>query len=169
MPLVKMEEQELLLKAKAREQDAWNLLVAKYRSKLFSYAYRLLGNYDDAEDTVQTVLLKAYEHLHDTSNELNLNAWLYRITHNESINRLKGRILPEPRPKPTGSTELQKTLEEELYKLPKSYKPSMILRFLQHLKYEEIAEALDLPINTVKTNIARGLKILKERVKVLEV
>lgn len=169
MPIVEMEEQELLLKAKAREESAWNMLVGRYRSKLISYAYRLLGNYDDAEDTVQTVLLKAYEHLHSTPHEINLNAWLYKITHNESINRLKGRILPSPRPKPSGNSELQKALEEELYKLPRAYKPSMILRFLQHLKYEEIAEALNVPINTVKTHIARGLKMLKERVKFLEV
>ena len=154
-------------------RKAFEAVVDKYQKPLFNVAFRLLENFNDAEDVTQAVFIKAFEKLHTYSSNYKLFSWLYRITVNESLNYLKAQrpgdalnenvVSKDGTPEKTYyENELHKNVKEALAKLTREYRIVIILKHFQELSYEEISQVLDIPTKTVKSRLFTARQQLKE-------
>jgi RNA polymerase sigma-70 factor (ECF subfamily) len=147
--------------------------LAAHRGELLVYAFRLSGDDDEAEDIVQTAFVKALQSARSGVEAQNARAWLYRIVHNEALTaRRRSRretaalvALPRPSAQPDPArARLLGQVERELGRLDEPYRSALRLRYLQHLKVDDVAEVLQLSVGTVKSQLARGLRLLTDRV-----
>jgi len=156
--------------------------VAQHQRRIFSFAYYLLHNREEAEDVTQEVLLRLFRNRRTVEPE-RMGAWLLRVTRNACYDLLRQRRtrnrhtaeideevaleLPDedtPSPeKQAGAAVFRHSLQEALRELPEPYRSVLILREIQGLKYHEIAETLEMPLNTVRVNLHRGRRKLRER------
>lgn len=144
---------------------------------LYSLAYRLCGNHQDAQDLVQEVLLRVRRGLR-SYRPGNLEAWLSRITTNtflDQVRRQKRRptvALPDDAERvlvgspgleaEMASRDLPDHLQELLLELPPDYRVAVVLKDVLSYSYEEIAEIVDVPVGTVRSRIHRGRGRLRE-------
>lgn len=158
-----------------KDKQAYEELVGRYEKKLLRYAKRLIGNEHDADDIVQDSFIKAYVNLKGFDTKRRFSSWIYRIVHNEAINKIKSkkRFLSLEFPsfsKKLSYTEdhiekmnkksIKKLINKSLSKLDIKYKDPLVLYFLEEKSYEEISDILRIPLNTVGTRISRGKKML---------
>lgn len=151
----------------------FGVLVERYEQKLQRYAKRFLFGYEDAQDIVQDVFLKAFTNLRSFDVSLRFSPWIYRIAHNEFINaiRKKGReplsffdpdtLFPHPIAKERADTEVQhnelKTmLDSCLDKLDPKYREPLVLYYYEDMDYQTISEILHIPVSTVGVRLSRG-------------
>ncbi|QXD15483.1 RNA polymerase sigma factor [Rhodocaloribacter litoris] len=152
--------------------------VLRHQHRVYGLACYLLGNREEAEDVTQEVLLRLWDHRHAVDPE-RLPGWLLRVTRNACIDTLRRRQTyrsmirndpegvdsapaPERLPDAHAATTLfQEHLIQALNQLDEPYRSIVILREIQALKYEEISEALELPLNTVKVYLHRARKTLR--------
>ena len=161
--------------AKPTKPD-WADVVAKYADVVYTMAYRLTGDDEEARDLAQDVLIRLHRGL-SRYREGNFEGWLYRTTVNAFRDRLRKRkrlredALPdEPPGMRTGTIveeaiqqrELQDEVQRALVKLPPEYREAVVLRDLQGRSYDEIAEILDVPAGTVRSRIHRGREALRQ-------
>lgn len=152
--------------------------IPLHRPALLTFACRLLDDPEEAEDAVQAGFERALIALASGIRPLNLRAWLYKIVLREAQRiqekrkvrrRIDPSVVPSLRPRQGDElTEEEKAsvarmVLNEVHHLPRPYREIVLLRFLQHLSYEEVAEALEMPIGTVKSYQARALDQLKQR------
>ncbi len=146
--------------------------LAVHRAELLVYACRLSGDRDAAEDIVQAAFVKALQSVRSGVEAQNPRAWLYRIVHNEALtSRRRSRreiaalvTLPQAAaPQDPARARLLGTVEREIGRLDEPYRSALQLRYLQHLKVDDVAEVLQLPVGTVKSQLARGLRLLTDR------
>jgi len=185
------EENSLIERCKENLAGAFDEFVLKYHRKVFNIAYRFLNNYDEANDTAQEVFVRAWRAIKGFRQESNVFTWLYRITVNLSKNRLKtlnrerktiesldnpieteeGEIKREiPENKPSSSQVLVEKERSELIRtalisLNNKFREVIVLRDIEGLSYEEIAQILKVNIGTVRSRLHRARMILKERLK----
>ena len=164
----------------ARDLDgAFPDVVRELSAGLFSGAYRMLGNRQDAEDVTQEALIRAYRALKgypvERIRELHLRAWVWTITANLCRNRLRGRGAkstsfidghdhPETGPGPDATaeeSELRGELAALLGRLPWSMRTAVVLHHVVGMPYDEIATALERPAATVRSDVHRGLARLR--------
>jgi RNA polymerase sigma-70 factor (ECF subfamily) len=161
-------------------------LVSAYQDRLYAFALRLTGSRQDAEEITQDAFVRAYQALvtypAQRIRELALRPWLYRITLNIFRNRRRRRPLQlvplgeagermnmdlegDTVERPDAAlehAELREKLGTLLATLPERYRVSVVLRHVQGLGYAEIAALLRQPIGTVKANVHRGIRLLRE-------
>lgn len=152
-------------------------MVHEHQDRLFALSFALTGNRHDAEEVAQDTLLRAYRALvtypPERIRELKQRPWLHRIAVNVARNRYRGqraRIVelngseqdaaPGPESRALHRAELS-DVAASLAALPPRYREAVVLRFVQDMSYADMAEALDQPIGTVKSNVHRALKILR--------
>jgi RNA polymerase sigma-70 factor (ECF subfamily) len=159
-------------------------LVQRYQSQIVNYVCRMLGNYEDAVDLSQDIFLKAYSALATYQPRYPFAAWLFRIARNAAIDELRRRRVPTvsldaplefedgtgerevaslgPGPETLYlEGEFEDRISAAVQSLPEKYREPIVLRHAAELSYEEIAEALELPIGTVKTRIFRAREALR--------
>ena len=156
--------------------------VGDHKDRVYSLAYYSLANQEEAEDVTQEVLLRMWKNRNDI-NEATLGAWLTRVTRNACIDVVRrrkafsSRIVVngdaeqfinarshEPGPDEIAlSSEFGSQVERALSTIQEPYRSIIILREMQDLKYEQISETLELPLNTVKSYLHRGRRMLRER------
>lgn len=154
----------------------WADVVAKYADVVYTMAYRLTGDDEEARDLAQDVLVRLHRGL-SRYREGNFEGWLYRTTVNAFRDRLRKRkrlredaLPPEPPGMRTGGIveeevqlqELHDVVQRALVKLPPEYREAVVLRDLQGRSYDEIAEILDIPAGTVRSRIHRGREALRQ-------
>jgi RNA polymerase sigma-70 factor (ECF subfamily) len=152
-------------------------MVREHQHKVFAVGFALTGNRHDAEEVAQDTFMRAYRALATYSperiRELKQRPWLHRIAVNVVRNRTRGH---KPRLAELNGSESDQTPGPEsralqradmddlacrLAGLPPRYREAVVLRHVHELSYEEVAEALDQPVGTVKSNVHRGLKLLR--------
>ena len=167
--------------AKVQKGDTYlfGVLVERYEAKLQRYAKRFLFGYEDSQDIVQDVFLKAYTNLRSFDPNLKFSPWIYRIAHNEFINaiRKKGReplsffdpdtLFPHPIAKERADTEvkdneLRVMLDSCLDKLDIKYREPLVLFYYEDMDYQTIAEILHIPVSTVGVRLNRGRVSLQD-------
>lgn len=157
-------------------------LVRTFQDRLYGFALRLTGSPPDAEDAIQDAFVRAYRALQRYPTEqvasLRLRAWLYQIALNVVRNRVRG-LTVSPEPLDDWNTNRLKSREAEpemtslrgetrgelavaLRKLPERYAVAVILRHVQGLSYLEAADILQQPVGTTKSDVHRGLRLLRE-------
>ncbi|GGI08849.1 sigma-70 family RNA polymerase sigma factor [Egicoccus halophilus] len=155
----------------------WDQIAEEYGEMVYTMAYRLTGDRDEARDLAQDVFVRVYRNL-DRYQPGTFEGWLYRITKNLFLDRVRRhtrvRLEPLPdeewkqpsesEPGPAETLEagvLRSDLETALDDLPASFRTAVVLCDVQGLSYEEISDALDWPIGTVRSRIHRGRKALR--------
>ena len=155
---------------------SWEDVAQRYGRKIYNFAYRLTGNPDDAADLVQEVLLRVRKGL-SGYRPGSFEGWLWRITRNAFLDgvRRKSRrpetTLPEgdhhalgssPSPDEVlASVRLSDNVQAALLKLPYPFREAVVLCDVVGLTYDEIADATDIPVGTVRSRIHRGRKMLR--------
>lgn len=161
----------------AERVPTWEEVARDHGRFLYTVAYRLTGNHDDAQDLVQEVLVRVQRGL-DTYRPGSLEGWLSRIATNTFLDDVRRRRrrplevvpdLPErhvPRaPDPESAlaaSQLPDDVQAALGSLPADYRAAVVLCDVVGLGYGEIAEALDIPVGTVRSRIHRGRALLRE-------
>jgi len=180
------------LRRAGREQAArrrrFEQLAREYERDVFSAALRMTGNYADAQDVAQDALVKAYLGFDQFELGTNFRAWMLRIVTNTYINEFRRRrrtpeMMPwetltaetagkvaaeagEPLPEEQALADsLEAEIEEALAGLPEVFREAVLLCDMHGLSYREIADALKVPIGTVRSRIARGRALLQEQLK----
>lgn len=174
---------EMLLINKAAKGDSWAFeqLVNKYEARLYSVALRMCGNREDAQDCLQDAMLRIYRSLDRFKGQSAFSTWAYRITMNTCLDELRRRrsraatsldALLETGWDPAAETvtpedaaisaEQRRELEAAIANLPEDMRSAIILREMHDMTYEEISEALDTNIGTVKSRISRGRERLRQ-------
>jgi RNA polymerase sigma-70 factor, ECF subfamily len=179
-------DQDLPAALAADVDNSFEQLVLAFRNRLYAFALRLTGSSEDAEEIAQDAFIRAYRALTKYPTErvrtLALRPWLYQITLNIFRNRMRNRPLQlvsldqgseegdleledakEPRPEAAlERAELKRSLETLVAALPERYRLAVVLRHIQGLGYGEMAGILKQPIGTIKANVHRGTRMLRE-------
>src|SRR5260370_33763385 len=179
---VELEDQQLVLASKHGHQDSVSQLVQRYQRPIFNLVYRMLQQYEEANEITQETFLAAWQGLPYFRGDARFATWLYRIAYNCSLKQLEQRkrdkalqvALEAEQGNSAGiDTELdvhdrQALIQEHLSQLPAKYRIVLILRHLQDMTYEQIHEILTMPIGTIKTHLFRARNLLKERLQALD-
>ena len=156
---------------------AWDHIAEHYGDVVYTMAYRLTGDVDEARDLAQDVFVRVYRNL-DRYRPGTFEGWLFRITKNLFLDRIRrrGRVRFEPlaeeewrqpaeaSPGPAERVEagvLHEDLEAALRRLPPAFRTAVVLCDVQALSYEEISAATGWPIGTVRSRIHRGRRLLR--------
>lgn len=188
--VVALDEQndtELVTASQKGDQDAFALLVQRHQRRVFNLVFRMLRQYDEANEVTQEAFLAAWQGLPSFRGDSLFSTWLYRIAYNCCLKQLEQRkrdkalqvavqaeqALQEENNYARELAELeshdrQTLVREHLSMLPAKYRIVLILRHLQELTYEEMAEILMMPIGTIKTHLFRARNLLKERLEAFE-
>ena len=146
-----------------KHQDAAGALVDRYQQRLFNVALRMLGNVQDAEDVTQTVFLNAFHKLRTYDPRYKFFSWIYRMTVNESLNMLKRRKptvtleddldILVPGAASDRAAEAEDRVGRALMGLKPDDRAVVVLRHFVSFSYQEIAEVLEIPVQTVKSRL----------------
>ncbi len=151
-------------------------MVETHQHRIYGFALNLSGNPSDAEEIAQDTFVRAHRALAgydaDRVRELKVSAWLHRIALNVFRNRVRRRLretvpldsVAEPHANGLGPGELH-DLRAAVLGLPPRYREAVVLRHVQGFNYDEIAEVLGVPTGTAKSDVHRGLAILKEELR----
>lgn len=172
-----LSDQELVVMALERDASAFEQLFTRYKKDLFQlYMQRTGNNQSDTSDILQETFIKVFLNLHKYNPVYPFGQWLNAIARNTFIDftrKRKDNVLSIDNQSPTGvqinppansanpeekmmQYQTGKELDKTLEKLPPRYKQMITMRFIQEYSYEEIAEKLDMPLGTVKTQIHRA-------------
>jgi len=167
------------------EVAAYNVLVQRYQRQVYNLVYRMIANAEDAGDLVQETFLRAYGALASFRQDASFLTWLYKIASNLAIDLMRSR-------RSKGSLSLEVELEEgrepaadrasspedavvrgavgqivhnAVLNLPAKYRVVVVMRHLQGMSIEEIADQLNIPTGIVKTHLFRAREMLRDRLR----
>ena len=168
----KVRDEALVRRAKAGDREAFGRLVDRFQAPVYRVVRGILSDASDAEDVAQEAFLRAYESLAKFRGESGFFTWLYRIAVNEALRARKRRsfapidAVPEaeaPRPEvPDEDGPTPAALERLLGQLSDEFRAIVVLRDLEGLSYQEIAETLEIPMGTVESRLFRARRELRE-------
>lgn len=175
-PLLKLQgDEKLIAMVRAGNSGAFDIIVDRYQARLLGFCRQMIGSTEDAEDVLQEVFVNAYKAMMADNREINLRPWLYRIARNRSLNHLrKPRAVAQESMDmvpmvDAGSTaekvhnrEEFRQLLQDVTKLPETQRAALLLREIDALSYEEIAEAMDTTVPSVKSLLVRARISLAE-------
>lgn len=180
------QEAELATELRSGSEAAFDWLVTHYHGPVYGLVRGVLCDSSEAADVTQEVFLKAFRGIRDFRGGSSLKTWLYRIAVREALNHrrwswrhLRQQIfldeaaegqnsifeLEDSRPSPfeaLATRELQQVVQRALDSVAESFRAAVILRDLEGMSYEEVAEVLGVSVGTVKTRILRGRRALRE-------
>lgn len=185
-----LSDRKLVRNLRRRDEDAFRELVRVYQHRVFNIVYRIVGDREEAEDVAQEVFVAIFKHIDSFRGDAKFSTWVYRIATNQARNRLKyharrhrrdhqnyedapesahqdsdfAGTIPQPEDAVLGR-ELEKIIQEGLAELGEIHRTIIVLRDVEHLTYQEIAEIVELPEGTVKSRLFRARVALKEYVE----
>lgn len=183
--LQELSDEDLMERFQSGYEQAFNLLVKRYEDRLHNFLYRYTHNHQDCEDLVQETFFRVFRSRHSYERIAKFSTWMYTIAINlaKSLYKKKKRMTTVTIHKdPDDSEDRPMKLEDDgilpddslyekmcidelekaLMKLSEDFREVVVLRDIQQLSYEEIAEIADLPMGTVKSRINRGRAQLQE-------
>jgi RNA polymerase sigma-70 factor, ECF subfamily len=180
------DEAELVTELQAGSETAFDWLVTHYHTPVYNLILGMLGDTADSADAAQEVFLKAFKGIRHFRQGSSLKTWLYRIAIREALNHrrwfkrhLQKNVSIDAEPEAgfaqidvedLGATpfdqlatrEIQVAVQAALQQVPDVFRSAVILRDLEGLSYEEVAEVLEVSVGTVKSRILRGRRALRE-------
>src|SRR5580704_9939373 len=185
-------ESRFISRLKARDLTAFEEMVTLFERPVYSICFRLLGDAEEPRDAAQETFIRIYNSVSGFRGESGLKTWIYRIAINQAINQQRwwrrrhrdetvslelsrtgsdatlGRSLPSRGASPEQqaiSSERNTRILGALAEIKTEYRVALVLREIEELSYEEIAETLSISVGTVKSRIARGREELRRKVK----
>lgn len=160
------------------ESDAFEVLVRRHEKTIFNLVYRMLGDYEDAAEVSQEVFLSAYRAIGQFRGDANFSTWLYRIALNHATTRRRSlnsrqhrttaiedmELIRDSQLGPAEileKKEMQERVQLALNKLEPEDATVILLRDLQDVPYDEVAQMLEIPVGTVKSRLHRARQALK--------
>ncbi|WP_322481226.1 RNA polymerase sigma factor [Thermogemmatispora sp.] len=182
---LEQDDAQLVRASQHGDREAFALLVQRYQRRVFNMILRMLQDYEEACEITQEAFLAAWQGLPTFRGEARFPTWLYRIAYNCCLRQLEQRRRDKALQNAMQEQQLldeaggqrcqaESTLEardrqalvrEQLEALPTKYRIVLVLRHLQEMTYEEMAEILMMPIGTIKTHLFRARNLLKERLQ----
>jgi RNA polymerase sigma-70 factor, ECF subfamily len=191
---VRTEEASVVAELKAGSEEAFGWLIAHYNQPVYSLVYRILDDPSDAADTTQEVFIKVFRGIKNFHSDSSLKTWIYRIAVHEAFNRRrwwfrhkfretsieassdredesvvsgKNALVDEGKSplQNLHDEELRARVETELRALAEPYRTTVILRDIEELSYEQIAEVMQTTLGTVKSRLVRGREALRKRLQ----
>jgi RNA polymerase sigma-70 factor, ECF subfamily len=190
---VRTAEAAIVAELKAGSEEAFEWLIAHYNQPVYSLVYRILDDPSDAADTTQEVFIKVFRGIRNFNADSSLKTWIYRIAVHEASNHkrwwfrhkvqeisiepvagaerdspgIKDKLVDEGRsPLQNACDEqLRARVETELKALSEPYRTTVILRDIEELSYEQIAEVMQTSLGTVKSRLVRGREALRKRLE----
>jgi RNA polymerase sigma-70 factor (ECF subfamily) len=188
------EVSDLIVRCQAGDRQAFDALVARYQRYVFNLAYQHLGEVDELDDVAQEIFLRVYKFIRKYRGNASLESWIYKIVLNYCRTHARrrtvfSRLFVQSGPAqhdddrsfeildnvadtthdPAAQIE-QKLVAQEIISavrsLPQIYRDILIMREVNELSYEEIAEILDISIGTVKSRISRARDLVRQKVNV---
>jgi RNA polymerase sigma-70 factor, ECF subfamily len=185
--LRELSDEELILEfQKNNTEDAFNILVQRYKNPLTNFVFRFLGDYESCADVVQETMIKVYRYKDSYSSVAKFSTWVYTIAGNLARTEYRRQKrqnffsisdygeehqtydLPDESYRPdviTDSGIKDEIIQKALLKVKETYREAVILRDIQGKSYEEISEILGVNEGTVKSRINRGRAQLQELLK----
>jgi RNA polymerase sigma-70 factor (ECF subfamily) len=190
---VRTQESAIIQELKAGSEEAYAWLVGEFHQPVYSVVYRILSDPADAADTTQEVFLKIFRGMKHFHGESSLKTWIYRIAIHEASNRRRwwfrhksketameqnenvfegyfsqqlNSALVDQHKSPfetVADHEVQARVEQEVRRVPEPYRTAIVLRDIEELSYEEIAEITQVSLGTVKSRITRGREALRKQ------
>jgi len=181
-------EEELITRSQNGDMDSFEELIVRYERRVYSIAFRFMGNQEDASDLAQEAFLKAYQAIKNFRQEASFSTWICRIVSNVCRDQLRkakrtiqssldeevwleeGTVTKQFKDNsPTAEQvyerkELKEYLQGLIDNLNPEYRMVVVLRDIQGYSYEEIAEMLDCSLGTVKSRLNRARKALREQI-----
>lgn len=186
------QEAAIVEELKAGSEAAYAWLIGEFQQPVYGLVYRIINDPADTADTTQDVFLKVFRGMKQFHGESSLKTWIYRIALHEAANRRRWwfrhkahetSIEPAESDGAAGEGPMQAALtdhadspfdnvahhevrvavEAALRKVPEPYRTTLILRDLEEMSYEEIAEVLETSLGTVKSRLTRGREALRQR------
>lgn len=171
-------EKSLILQVQKGDLEAYGEIVRSYQDSVFSVCLRILGNTQEAEDLTQDAFLRAYRNIAYYDPSRPFGPWMRVLAANLCYNHLKkarleqaplederDRIPEDSQHGPESLLELsqeQQELYQKIWQLPENQRITLELRHFQGMSYQEMADALDLPLNTVRSHLYRARQKLAE-------
>jgi RNA polymerase sigma-70 factor, ECF subfamily len=184
---IEQDEAQLVAASKQGNQDAFAQLVQQHQRRVFNLVFRMLQEYEEANEVTQETFLAAWQGLPSFRGDARFSTWLYRIAYNCALKQLEQRrrdralqvdlraehVVADRDQEERVDAELeararQTAVHEQLSMLPAKYRIVLVLRHLQEKTYEEMAEILTLPVGTIKTHLFRARNLLKERLETFD-
>lgn len=169
------EEDAWVSRARAGDQAAFEAIFQRYERQIYSFAFRMMGNADDAYDLTQECFIKAYRNLEKTNGDLNVSAWLHRIASNSCLDVLRRRkrirwlpwdndrheallqpSTPDDPELTVVSNETQQDVQAILNRMTPRNRLALLLREFEGLSTEEIGEVMGLSRSAVKSVLFRA-------------
>jgi RNA polymerase sigma factor (sigma-70 family) len=175
-PLLRLQSDERLITLLRRgNMSAFEVLVSRYESRLLAFCRHLLGSREDAEDVLQEVMTAAFNAILADNRPINVRPWLYRIARNRSLNHLRkmqaiGVDSMDHHLAEHGASTADKVHEREefrmlvgdIHELPETQRTALVLREMDALSYDQIAEAMETTVSSVKSLLVRARVSLAE-------
>lgn len=175
-----LDDEECSCRAQRGDVAAFSELVARYQDRIFRFLVRLTRSQDDAMELTQETFLSAYQAMARWRPEARVSTWFFRIARNQAFDWLRRRKrvafvalqdeqdlgIADPAPTPDAVLETVQRLhglERALARLPLEHREILLLREIEEMSYEDIAEVLDISLGTVKSRIARARAGLLEK------
>ena len=192
---IRTEEASIVAELKAGSEEAFYWLITHYNQPVYSLIYRILDDPSDAADTTQEVFIKVFRGIKSFNADSSLKTWIYRIAVNEASNRrrwwfrhkshetsiepgamregdeqvigMKDTLVDEGKSPLENiyDEELRARVETEIKALVEPYRTTVILRDIEELSYEQIAEVMQTSLGTVKSRLVRGREALRRRLE----
>lgn len=167
-------ETELIEACLKSDRTAQKALYDRYKSKMYTLAYRITGNFDDANDVLQEGFLQIFRKLHTFNGEAKLSSWIHTIIVRSAIRKIKDRIYFKDIESIDTSAFIDwgtsiniDYLEKAIANLPDGYRTIFTLYEIEGFKHREIAELIDISENTSKSQLFKAKKMLRENLEKL--
>ena len=177
---------EMLVKSCLQgDMGSFGELVRRYQKQVYSLAYRLTNDAEEAMDLSQEVFLKIYQVLERYDDTRPFFPWMYKVASNVCYSLLRKKpqesvplekvieftpLIPKIESQPEDyyeSREIQQLVQRAIAELPEKYRVPLVLRFLEDLTYQQIAEVMELPVSTIETRLYRGKALLQKRLSIV--
>ncbi|MFF0829601.1 RNA polymerase sigma factor [Brevibacillus sp. NPDC003359] len=170
-----LDDRELIEQIQAGNHQLYSQIIDRYKGKIVTYLYKMIGNMPDAQDLAQDVFTKTFYLLKDYRPERKFSSWLYRIASNHCLDEMRRRkrteqtaiveeqiVDPETPETALLYKERDTQLERSIMLLDEEYREVFVLHYLQRLSYREISERLSLTESAVQMRLFRARKEMKK-------
>jgi len=173
-------DEDLVAAAQRGDGAAMDLLLRRHYDRVHAVCRRIAGGTRDADDAAQEAMIRVVRNIHKFDGRSAFGTWVYRIATNTALDELRKRkrrpqfhVVDDDGDAPEPTDEFAHrhiddvadriTIDAALADLPEEFKAAVVMRDVGDLDYAEIAAALDIPVGTVKSRIARGRRMLVEK------